>query len=217
MPLNREEIRRLILEKALEIAPFEGWNRHLLVEASRRAGLEALEGERVFPNGISELIEYFTDRADERMRQAVLANPHFPGLKIREKIACCVKTRLEQQEPYKEAIRRALAFSALPANSAPALRALYNTVDAMWRLAGDTSTDFNFYTKRALLSKVYTATLLYWLNDRSENHADSWAFLNRRIGDVMAFGKWKAETQEKCRKAAKGVQKFWNDWRPRSV
>lgn len=217
MPMNREEIRQLILEKALEIAPFEGWNRHLLAEAARRAGLEALEGERVFPNGVSELIEYFIDRADGWMRQAILADPAFAALKIREKIASCVRARLEQQEPHKEAIRRALAFTMLPTNSALALRTLYHTVDIMWRLAGDTSTDFNFYTKRALLSKVYISTVLYWLNDQSEFHADTWTFLNRRIDDVMAFGKWKAKTQEKCRTLTKSAQKLWSDWRPKSV
>jgi ubiquinone biosynthesis protein COQ9 len=82
-------------------------------------------------------------------------------------------------------VRRALALSPLPMFAGDSLRGWYRTVDAIWRAAGDTSTDFNFYTKRGLLAAVYGATVLYWLDDRSENCSATWAFLDRRIADVM--------------------------------
>ena len=63
----------------------------------------------------------------------------------------------------------------------------------MWRLAGDTATDYNHYTKRLTLSAVYTSTLLAWLDDDSEGFADTAAFLDRRLDDVMRFEKWKGE------------------------
>lgn len=215
MTSKRLEIRQKILKQAIELSVFDGWNASLLAHAASKAGYPALEGERVFPGGISELLELFISEADNQMKEAVLKNDQFAAMKIREKIAYAVRTRLEQQTPHKEAIRRALAFTMLPQNSALALKTLYNTVDTIWRLAGDTSTDFNFYTKRMLLAKVYSATLFYWLDDSSPQHEETWAFLNRQIAGVLAFGKWKAETQEKCRKTFGTMQRFWRDVQPR--
>src|SRR4029077_14179482 len=91
----------------------------------------------------------------------------------------------------REAARRALALLALPLNAGLGLKLLYRTVDAMWYAAGDTSADFNFYTKRAILAGVYSSTLLYWLNDRAEGSEATWSFLDRRIDDVMKFEKFK--------------------------
>src|SRR3546814_12063346 len=96
-------------------------------------------------------------------------------------------------ERHKEAVRRALAFLALPGNAGLAVRSLYRTVDAIWWACGDRSTDFNFYTKRGLLAAVYSSTLLYWLDDGSDGHADSWAFLDRRIADVMRLAEATAD------------------------
>jgi ubiquinone biosynthesis protein COQ9 len=93
--------------------------------------------------------------------------------------------RLELLQPHREAVRRGIAFLALPANVALGTRLLYRTVDAIWYAAGDTATDYNFYTKRALLAGVYASTLLYWLDDASDGYADTWAFLDRRIADAM--------------------------------
>src|SRR5262249_29964062 len=92
-----------------------------------------------------------------------------------------------------ESVRRGLAMLALPFNGTLGLRLLYRAVDAIWYGVGDTSTDFNFYTKRATLAGVFSSTLLYWLNDRSEGNDATWSFLDRRIDDVMRFEKWKAD------------------------
>ena len=109
-------------------------------------------------------------------------------MKVRDKVAAGVRARLEILEPHKEAVRRGLSFLALPLNGPLGLKLLYNTVDAIWYAAGDRATDYNFYTKRTLLSGVYSSTLLFWLNDKSEGHEASWAFLERRIDEVLKIG-----------------------------
>jgi ubiquinone biosynthesis protein COQ9 len=107
------------------------------------------------------------------------------SLKVREKIAAGVRARLEAVAAHREAVRSGLTYFALPQNAATGLACLYHTVDAIWYAAGDRATDYNFYTKRALLSAVYSSTLLFWLNDKSEDHAATWAFLERRIAEVL--------------------------------
>jgi ubiquinone biosynthesis protein COQ9 len=106
-------------------------------------------------------------------------------MKIRDKVAFAIRLRLEANAAHREAIRQALSFLALPIHAPLAAKCLYRTVDAIWYAVGDRSTDFSFYTRRGLLAGVYAGTVLYWLNDKSEGFADSWAFLDRRIADVM--------------------------------
>lgn len=119
-----------------------------------------------------------------------------PGMKIRDKVALAVRTRLLRQAPHREALRAMAGFLALPAHAALAARLLWRTVDAMWYAIGDRSTDVSYYSKRALLAGVYGSTLLVWLDDRSEGSAESLAFLDRRIDDVMAFERGKARWRE---------------------
>jgi ubiquinone biosynthesis protein COQ9 len=116
---------------------------------------------------------------------------------VRERIAAGVRTRLALLEPHREAVRRALALLALPQNLGLGLRLLYDTVDAVWYAAGDTATDFNFYTKRGLLAGVLAATTLYWLDDRSPGGEQTEAFLQRRLADVMALPKLGARLRER--------------------
>jgi len=130
------------------------------------------------------LIEAFSTWADGRMLDA-LEKQSLAAMKVREKIAAGVRLRLELLEPHREAVRRGLAFFALPQNGPLALKCLYRTVDAIWYAAGDRATDYNFYTKRLLLAGVYTSTLLVWLNDGSEGRVETWAFLDRRIAEVL--------------------------------
>jgi ubiquinone biosynthesis protein COQ9 len=143
---------------------------------------------RAFPGGVVELLEFFIAEADRHMLDA-LARTDLSALKVRERIATAVRLRLEAETPHKEAVRKALAVLALPIHAGRALKCLYRTVDAIWYAAGDTATDFNFYTKRGLLAAVYGATMLYWLDDRSAGSVDTDAFLDRRIADVMAIPK----------------------------
>ncbi|HEY5598497.1 MAG TPA: COQ9 family protein, partial [Kiloniellales bacterium] len=109
--------------------------------------------------------------------------------KMRDRIAVAVRTRLELLAAHREAVRRGVAFLALPINAPLGLKCVYRTVDAIWYAAGDTATDYNFYSKRLLLAGVYSATLLFWLNDASEGSAATWAFLGRRIAEVLKVGR----------------------------
>jgi ubiquinone biosynthesis protein COQ9 len=188
MAAHLENEQRALLEAALTHVPFEGWSRRALAAATRDCGYEPSRARRAFPRGIGDLVDFFAAEADHRML-AALASYDLGAMRIRERIAKAARCRLELLAPHREAVRYAIAFCAQPGRAPAGLAALYRTVDAMWRAAGDTATDFNFYTKRILLSGVYTTTLLYWLDDRSSGSADSWAFLDRRITNVMEIQK----------------------------
>lgn len=175
-------------------AAFEGWTRTALAAGSRRLELPPGEADRLFPGGPIQVLTHLSGRADlatvEDMEKEGVG-----ALKIRDRIKSAVRIRLEQHAGEREAVRRALAVLSLPFNAGLALKLLYKTVDAMWYAAGDTSTDFNFYTKRATLAGVYSSTLLYWLNDRSAGAEATWAFLDRRIDDVMKIEKLKSQVR----------------------
>jgi ubiquinone biosynthesis protein COQ9 len=184
MTARLEEAKRRILAAALPHVAFDGWCLRLLSEAAVEAGYDATMAKRAFPGGPAELVDYFVAEADRRMLEA-LEGMDLPAMKVRERIATAVRVRLEQHAAHREAVRRAVALQALPGNAPRAFKALYRTVDAMWRVAGDTATDWNFYSKRVLLAGVYSTTLLHWLDDESEGCAATWAFLDRRIEDIM--------------------------------
>jgi ubiquinone biosynthesis protein COQ9 len=195
-----EDAKRKILAAALPHVAFDGWSRRLLTDAAVEAGYDAAMARRAFPGGPAELVDFFIAEADRQMLET-LEGMDLPAMKIRERIATAVRVRLEQQAPHREAVRRAVALQALPGNAPKALKALYRTVDAMWHAAGDTATDWNFYSKRMLLAGVYSTTLLHWLDDSSEGFAATWAFLDRRIGDIMQIQK----TRGRLEKMAAGL------------
>jgi len=175
-------------------AAFDGWTRAAMAAASGRLDLPAGEADRLFPGGPVQVLTHVSERADQRTVED-MEKEGVAGLKIRERIKAAVLIRLERHTGEHEAARRALAVLALPLNAGLGLKLLYKTVDAMWYAAGDTSTDFNFYTKRATLAGVYSSTLLYWLNDRLEGSEATWAFLDRRIDDVMKIEELKSRVR----------------------
>jgi ubiquinone biosynthesis protein COQ9 len=177
-------LRDTILLAALPHVPFDGWTRRAMRRGAEDAGYEAAAADRAFPYGAADMVAHYSDLADRCMAEE-LARRDIGAMKIRDRIATAIRVRLEQAAPHKEAVRRALSVLALPSSAPAAMRALYRTVDAIWRAAGDTSTDWNFYTKRALLAGVYSTTVLCWLDDVSDGSAETWAFLDRRIADVM--------------------------------
>lgn len=178
------DIRDAIIEKALPHVAFDGWTLTALTAGARDAGLDAARAQLAFPNGEIEAVRHFSDWLDRRMLDA-LAKRDLKAMKVRERVSAAVMARLDLALPYREAVRRSLAVLALPLNAPVGLGLLYRTVDAMWHAAGDASTDFNFYTKRGLLAGVLSATTLYWMNDASDGQADTRAFLDRRIAEVM--------------------------------
>ncbi|HYC04174.1 MAG TPA: COQ9 family protein [Azospirillaceae bacterium] len=182
------ELRDRLLLAALPNVAFDGWTLAALRQGAETEGLSAAEAAAAFPGGVSELVEHFSAWADRQML-ARLAKADLASMKVRDRITLAVRSRMEALAPHVEAVRRSVAYLALPQNAALGTRILYRTVDAMWYAAGDTSTDYNFYTKRLLLAGVQSSTILYWVNDRSEGHRDTWHFLDRRIADVMRIGK----------------------------
>ena len=183
---DRDEIKTQIIKHALIHVPFEGWSQDLLERAAKEAGMDASYGWRVFPKGPLEAISYWSQLLD---RQMVADLPDPSNYRVREKVALAVKTRLCLLIPYREAAGKTAAYLAFPPYMGQGSRLLYQTVNEIWYYAGDTSTDYNFYTKRALLAWVYAATFLYWLRDHSDHFEATWSFLERRIDEVLALPK----------------------------
>ncbi len=181
---DRDALAGRLLDAMLAQVPFEGWSSLALRTAAGDVGVDWPTAKRIFPGGVEDVLALWGVRSDQRMI-ADLADLDLDAMRIRDRIASCVRVRIEALEPHREAARMAVARAALPHNAPAAARALWRTVDAMWRAAGDTATDFNYYSKRGLLVGVYGSTLLFWLEDDSENRAESWAFLDRRIDNVM--------------------------------
>lgn len=184
--------REEIIAAVLPNVPFDGWTPETLRRAAADAGYDPLTALRVFPRGPVESVEAWVALADRRMLSAVESYAA-PDLKTPDKIALAIRLRLEDLAAHREAVRRALSLLALPHNAPLAASLVWRTVDAIWYAAGDTATDFNYYTKRGLLAGVYSATVLYWLEDKSEGSAETWKFLDRRLADVLrvpqAFGR----------------------------
>lgn len=192
-PLQSE--KDALATAVLTHAAFDGWTRGAMAAGARELGKPVEEAERLFPGGPVEIIDWIDTRATARMQEALAARD-LSGLKIREKIALAIRLRLEPMTAHREALRRATSVMAMPLNAGRAAQALHRTVDAMWYGIGDRSTDFNFYSKRAILAGVYGGTVLVWLYDRSEGQERTWDFLARRIEDVMRFEKAKASVRE---------------------
>jgi len=187
-----EQLRRRLALPVGENAVFDGWTKRAIDTAAEQLGIDPVQARLAMPKGQASLIDLYIQEVD-RTLEAYFTPKRLQGMKIREKIRALIWHRLETMGPAREAVRRGLAILAMPQNVPLALRISWRTADLMWRLAGDTSTDFNHYTKRVSLGAVYGSTLLAWLDDNSEGWADTAAFLDRRIDNVMQFEKFKAE------------------------
>ncbi|HXO90232.1 MAG TPA: COQ9 family protein [Stellaceae bacterium] len=183
-----ESQREALIEAMLPEVAFDGWSRPALRAAARRIGMPAGEALALFPGGTADLVACFSRWADLRMLDRLETEPLDP-LRIPERIALAIISRLEIVSPWREAVRRALSLLTLPQHMPLGLRLLYETVDAAWYGARDRATDFSFYTKRLTLAAIYAATLLYWLEDRSPDFAETRAFLDRRLAEVAVLGR----------------------------
>jgi ubiquinone biosynthesis protein COQ9 len=191
-------LKQAVLEAALVHAAEDGFSERTLTRAAADAGVDCEMMLHLFPDGPASLLAYLSEQTDAEM-QKLLAARDLAGMKVRERITTAVLTRLEVMKPHKEAARRAAAFLMMPANAALGMKLVYQTVDAMWRAVGDTSTDFNFYTKRAILAGVYTTTLMRWFTDNTADEAETHTFLDARIGNVMQFEIFKAEMKQRTK------------------
>jgi len=186
-PPEHSPERDAALEALLPNVPFDGWTRTALRNSLAAAGESPDDADHLFPGGAAEMIEAWCDLADRRMAEA--AGPlGLSELRVPERVRALIALRLEQARPHKEAVRRALALLSLPQNALRAARITARTADAIWRAAGDTATDLSRHTKRATLAAIYSATLLAWLRDRSEDDAATLAFLDRRLAGIGRIG-----------------------------
>lgn len=193
------ESRPEILKALVAHVPFDGWSDAAVRHAAADLGVPPAFIRMAFPGGLSEMVDTHLSAIDEEMTKKLKARK-LSKMKVRERIVTAVKTRLEIKGKHKEAARRTAGFLAMPQNAAVSAKCMWRAVDAMWRAAGDTSTDYNYYTKRMILAGVYSSTLLVWLNDKSKGHKETLAFLDRRIANVMEFekakGKWRELTKD---------------------
>ncbi len=202
------KLRDALTEAALPHVPFDGWTIAALRHGAAEAGLDAAMAVHAFPGGGRDMVAHFSALSDRRMLEA-LERMDLPSMGVTARVRAAVRVRLEQAEPHREAIRRTLAFLAMPQNTLLGAKLLHRTVDAIWHAAGDTATDWNWYSKRGLLAGVLGATVLFWLNDTSEGHADTWDFLDRRLADVGRFGKATGKLKERL----KGVPRPYRPYR----
>lgn len=187
-----DELRLVLAPEVASGAVFDGWTDAALCQAATLAGVDTAVARLAFPGGPMDMICAWIESIDARMKSA-FADGHLGTLKIRDRIRTLLLFRLDALAGMEEALRRALAIQAMPQNIPRTLRIGWNSADLMWRLAGDTATDYNHYTKRALLTGIYTGTLAVFLDDQSVGKAATRAFLDRRIENVMQFEKTKAQ------------------------
>ncbi len=189
-----DEIRAVLAPSLAMHAAFDGWNEAAVRAAATDFSVDADIAALAFKGRPIDLIEHWIGSIDAEMARR-LPSDVLGVMKIRTKITALVATRLEIMAPNKEALRRAMAIMAMPGNMVRTAQIGWHSADQMWRLAGDTATDFNHYTKRMTLSAVYASTLAAFVNDDSDGFSDTRAFLDRRIENVMQFEKVKAQAK----------------------
>ena len=185
------DLRDRLVDAILPHVPFDGWSEAAFRRAVADAEATPARARAAMPRGAVDAAVHFHRRGDDAAIARVKA-ADTEGMRYRDRVAHAVRTRLEVAEPDREAVRRGMTLFALPMHAGDGLRAMWGTADAIWEALGDRSDDVNWYTKRATLSGVYGATVLYWLGDQSEGYRETWDFLDRRIDDVMRIEKAKA-------------------------
>jgi ubiquinone biosynthesis protein COQ9 len=189
-----DEIKEALAPRLASHAAFDGWNDKAVEAAAFEFGIEKEVARLAFKGGAMALIDAWIAAVDTEMARR-MPQEALDAMKIRQRITALIIARLEIAAPDREGQRRALAIMAMPQNIPAATRIGWRSADRMWRLAGDTATDFNHYTKRATLSAVYASTLAVFVNDESDDFADTRAFLDRRIDNVMQIEKIKAQSR----------------------
>jgi len=196
--MSDDPLRAAILDALLPQVPFDGWTGKSLRQALASIGEHPDDAALYFPDGAGEMIEAFCTLADTRM-EAEAAAAGLAAFRIPGRIRSIIAIRLEQNRGNKEAIRRALSWLAIPSNAPRAVRITAATVDAIWHAAGDKASDFSWYTKRGILAGVYSATLLFWLRDDSDDDEATLAFLDRRLANVAQIGGVRKQIEERVK------------------
>lgn len=183
-----------LLDAALAHVPFDGWSDATFKAAVADSDVDPTVARAVCPRGAVDLAVAYHHRGDALMLEALKAED-LQDMRFRDRIARAVQLRLEVTSD-KEAVRRGTTLFALPQYAPDGAKLIWGTCDQIWEALGDTSDDFNWYSKRGILSGVYSSTVLFWLGDNSEGHAATWSFLDRRIENVMQIEKIKAQVNK---------------------
>jgi ubiquinone biosynthesis protein COQ9 len=186
--MDNTKIKTEILEQALNDVPFDGWSIDTFKGAAQTLGHDPMLITALFPNGLHDTFKLFASWADSKMLVALQAD-NTKTLRIHEKISLAVDTRIGILETYKDCVRETAKMMATPQYARTGVQITWDCADTIWNWAGDTATDYNRYTKRTLLGCVFASKMLYWLQDDSDGHEKTTDFLNRRIQNVLAFGK----------------------------
>ena len=187
-----EKIRSSMALAVGENAVFDGWTAKAVETAAAQLKIDPAQARLAFPKAKIEMIDAYIEAVDAAML-AEFPPEKIAAMKVRDRIRAQLWYRLQLMAPAREALRSALAILAMPQNAPRALKIGWRTADRIWRNAGDTASDYNHYTKRLTLSAVYASTLVVWLDDSSDDFADTSAFLDRRLANVMSFEKFKAQ------------------------
>lgn len=187
--MTLDELRPVLAPRIADNVAFDGWSQAALANAAQSLGVPPEVAKLAFSGGAVDMIDGWFQSIDQAL-ETRLPPEHLAKLRIRDRIRTLVLERLALSD--KEAARRAVAILAMPQNAARGLRLGWRAADVMWRLAGDTATDFSHYSRRMTLGSVYAATVMIWLNDESDGEAETAAFLDRRIDGVLRFEKAKA-------------------------
>lgn len=192
---ERLKQQQLILDKALNIIAFEGLSDAVITKASVNCGFHHMAGQRLFPNGVNDLLNFYNQQLNNDLTKQMQLNDDFATLRTHEKIEWLMLQRFKTLSNHKEAIKRIVAYSTLPWNIKSSQIRLWQNCDTMWQLAGDKSLDFNYYTKRSLLAKIQMQTLIFWLDNDDEIELQE--FIQRRITEILKIGKMIGKSKAK--------------------
>lgn len=190
-------LKEEVLKQALHLIPYDGWSKESFETAVGNANVDLDIGYKIFPKGESDLANFFHEFGDKRMLET-LATADLSGLRYSEKIAEAVWIRVSAFEDYQLhqiLLKKALSTFLLPVNLLPGTKLVWSTADKIWNFMGDTSEDYNWYTKRMILSGIISSTFLFFIGDKSNDFEDTRDFINRRIADVMEFEKLKSHAK----------------------
>tara|TARA_Y100000746_G_C15405991_1_gene408340 strand:+ start:65 stop:748 length:684 start_codon:yes stop_codon:yes gene_type:complete len=182
------KIRRIVVRSVA----FEGWSSSLIKAACSELGIDHNVSKTLFPRGIIDIALANHRDGDKKMIK-ILADTDFEGVKIRQKITFAIKSRLQIIENEKELVKKTMSFFSLPQNFLDGHQLIWGTSDIIWNFFEDDSSDYNYYTKRLILSGVYGSVVLFWLGDDSKDNSSTWEFLDRRIQNVMSFESFKSK------------------------
>ncbi len=191
--MRHADIIAKMLDAAAAHVPFDGWSHAAFVACARDAGIDPAVARAALPRGAVDLALAYHDAGDAAML-ARLEAEDLGDMRFTDRVKAAVRWRIEAGD--REMVRRGTTLFALPQHASDGARAIWGTADHIWTALGDTSDDYNWYTKRATLSGVYGSTVLYWLGDDSLENAATWEFLDRRIDDVMQIEKLKAKAND---------------------